>query len=627
MSKTIRNVAVALGLASIVGAWGCSGEAPDSGDELGTAKAAIVGGTTVPNDNTQPGALSVRLDTSAGICSGVLLTNNWILTATHCFPLGSSSNPPEYNPSTQPFTATGFNSGQVRGGASVARIVRHPSIFDHWPLRQGVDVLMVRMNQPFTVQGSTTALTAAPTPIRVSNVGGLVGQSVTVQGYGNNVCNTGAGTLRTGSLPVDQLGSDLDNHTRTLQFVPFNGVLPANGDSGGGAFRGTGAAMRLVGIDSGGACGQSAGYTSFDGFRSYAMTNLYGGWGQDMGWCQQSNQNILIGDVQGDGRADMVCHDTSTGLLYTSLARQKADGSVPVQGFTGVGAIPERGLFAGTNWQSPAGVDYCKASVGTLHLGDFNADGRSDALCHGHTGQTWIAYGTTGGGFDLFNLWTDSAPAHIFCPPSLGKISVADFSGDGRSDLLCHDGATGHNWIAYGDAAGHLDFTHIWSDTATDFCRDATGTVYVGKFDNNARADLMCHSHATGQTWIAYTGTNFRPDFANLWFSSTNWCSGSSRVMKVGDFDASGRYDLLCHDMTNSETWMALSDATGHPQFSAAGQDLGWCTEPGDELFVGRFNADGRHDLLCNNRADAGQPLRGRQYVIYTGPGGTYQIN
>jgi hypothetical protein len=74
-------------------------------------------------------------------------------------------------------------------------------------------------------------------------------------------------------------------------------------------------------------------------------------------------------------------------------------------------------------------------------VGDFNGDGKSDILWHNSaTGQnvTWIMTGATiSGGGPI-----DSVP-----DLNWSIVGVGDFDGDGKSDILWRNNATGENSI------------------------------------------------------------------------------------------------------------------------------------------------------------------------------------
>ena len=68
-----------------------------------------------------------------------------------------------------------------------------------------------------------------------------------------------------------------------------------------------------------------------------------------------------MGDFDGDGRDDLLCHDPAAGKLWVDLA----DAS---------------GRFYGSDWSSDP--DFCMASQGRIQVADSNGDGRDDVLCY-----------------------------------------------------------------------------------------------------------------------------------------------------------------------------------------------------------------------------------------------------
>ncbi len=164
-------------------------------------------------------------------------------------------------------------------------------------------------------------------------------------------------------------------------------------------------------------------------------------WSRTTGWCQRETARLLVGDFNGDGRDDLLCHDVASGEKWIDVA----DGS---------------GHFSGTDWSRNA--VWCRGSDARLLVGDFNGDGQDDLLCHDATsGEKWIDFAATGAYF----LGTDWRLSAAWCRSNGSRLSVGDFNGDGADDFLCHDVSTGRKWIDFADASGHFD--------GTDWSRDA----------------------------------------------------------------------------------------------------------------------------------------------------------
>lgn len=129
------------------------------------------------------------------------------------------------------------------------------------------------------------------------------------------------------------------------------------------------------------------------------------------------------GDLTGDGRADVIARETSTGYLYLYES-------------TGSGAFKVR-VKIGTGWKG-----YLLAGAG-----DLNGDGKGDLLARDKAGVLWRYAGTgrgtlaarvkVGSGWQVYN----------------SLVGVGDTSGDGKADLLARDTA-GVLWSYRGDGKG-----------------------------------------------------------------------------------------------------------------------------------------------------------------------------
>lgn len=95
-------------------------------------------------------------------------------------------------------------------------------------------------------------------------------------------------------------------------------------------------------------------------------------WSSPSGWCAHANTTLFLGDVNGDGRADLVCRDP---------ARVWIDYASPA-------------YFEGTDWTLDTA--WCTHSGTTLSVADQNSDGRVDLTCRGGE-YTWVDYADAAG--------------------------------------------------------------------------------------------------------------------------------------------------------------------------------------------------------------------------------------
>jgi chitodextrinase len=196
--------------------------------------------------------------------------------------------------------------------------------------------------------------------------------------------------------------------------------------------------------------------------------------------------------------------------------------------------------------------------------GDFNGDGKSDILWRNSaSGQTttWLMAGATISTNGLIDTVADL---------NWRIVGVGDFNGDGKSDILWRNRATG-------------EYAFWFMNGATILNRSVVGAVAdlnwsiagVGDFDGDGKSDILWHNSATGSNTIWLMNGNTisggAADFAAM--TDLNW-----NIAGVGDYDGDGKFDILWRNrVTGENTIWLMNGATilSQPVFATV-SDLSW---------------------------------------------------
>jgi hypothetical protein len=172
--------------------------------------------------------------------------------------------------------------------------------------------------------------------------------------------------------------------------------------------------------------------------------------------------------------------------------------------------------------------------------------------------------------------------------------AVGDFDGDGASDLLARDPASGNLLLYPGDGSGGL----LPSRRVGTGWNVMDAIVGVGDFTGDQRNDVLARRAATGALWL-YPGNG-----AGGWLSArqvgTGW-SIMSALIAPGDFNGDGAVDLLARRASTGSLYLYPGDGAGG-WLSPVRYGTGWnamsaLVSPGD------FDGDRAPDLLAREAA------------------------
>lgn len=161
--------------------------------------------------------------------------------------------------------------------------------------------------------------------------------------------------------------------------------------------------------------------------------------------------------------------------------------------------------------------------------------------------------------------WTAANP---WCNFSTAELFVGDFNLDGRSDLLCHARDTGFLWIDFASTSGQYAGTD-WSTSTNVFCFGSNQRMTVGDTNADGRTDLICHNQSTGGVQVSFAQSGGGFTGISWQNASLAFCTGANRVVSAGDYNGDGRSDLLCTNTSTNSTqgslWALAPTQVGPP--------------------------------------------------------------
>lgn len=288
------------------------------------------------------------------------------------------------------------------------------------------------------------------------------------------------------------------------------------------------------------------------------------------GGVQLTEAHAVANDFNGNGSSDILWRNDS-GYLTDWLSTANG-GFVSNNINAGSGAVDN-------NWKI-AGV------------GDFNGDGHSDILWQNSTtGAVTEWLGTSNGGF--------TSNQAIAGSNGLGSgwqiAGVGDFNGDGISDVLWRNTTTGYVTEWLGTSNGSFVTNNAAGTGAAGTGWQIVGT---GDFNGDGISDILWRNTATGYLteWLGTNSGSFAPNSG----AGTGAADNSWQIVGTGDFNGDGISDILWRNTTSGYVteWLGTSSGsfTPNPSAGTGAADPGW-----QIVGIGDFNADGHSDILWRN--------------------------
>ena len=218
---------------------------------------------------------------------------------------------------------------------------------------------------------------------------------------------------------------------------------------------------------------------------------------------------------------------------------------------------------------------------------DFNNDSRGDILWRNATNG-----GTTIWQMDGAHLLGERENAGVAPLRSVGSpwaiAGFGDFDGDGTSDILWRNSSTGENYIYFMDG-GLILPSEGYIRTVADPSWIVAG---VGDFDGDGRSDILWRNTATGDNYIYFMNGLQIANEGYIRKVDQNWS-----VAAVGDFNGNGTADILWRNGSTGDNYIYPMNGTaiaGEGYIRTV--PLAWQVKA-----LGDFNQDNKMDIVWRN--------------------------
>lgn len=220
---------------------------------------------------------------------------------------------------------------------------------------------------------------------------------------------------------------------------------------------------------------------------------------------------------------------------------------------------------------------------------DLNGDGKSDIVWRNTATGDNYAY--------LMSGLTVSSGGYLpNVPIGWSVMGTGDFNGDGKADILWRNGASGDNYAYFMNGltltgGGYLPTVPIgWTVAGT------------GDFNGDGKTDILWRNSATGENYIYFmngttvTSGGYLPSVPIAW-----------GVAGVGDLDGDGKADIVWRNSASGENYVFLMNGlTLTSQGYLPTVPIDWAVAG-----MGDFNGDGKNDVLWR------KSISGENYIYF----------
>jgi hypothetical protein len=330
-------------------------------------------------------------------------------------------------------------------------------------------------------------------------------------------------------------------------------------------------------------------------------------------------ESVAIGDVTGDGRADVVVAGWTTnadaeGAVFVYAQTAAGTLAAPVQTTTGQSGLLEPATVAIGDVNGAARLDvliplrddlglFLQNAAGGLEpmqtlaatqfgngeedvaVADLNGDGRADVVATG-----WASAGV--------DVWFQSADGSLAMPQSFAcphggydVLSVADLNHDGALDVVVVGGQSYDACVLLQQPGGFAPFV-------LDPIGNGPNGLATGDLDGDGRADVILTGDNGSKDYLGLMHQNLDGTLAALVFLPS---ANIPDDVALGDLNGDGRLDAIVVHTGWSELGVYRQEANGTLSSEQIYQ-IPYIDWGSDRMAVGDINSDGKPDIVITER-------------------------